>query len=117
MSVDERAIGALIEESSDLHRDSMHTTRASLQELVELGHEDATDRPEQHVSSDERNALLRSGIGGGRALAAIGAGGALLALMARPAFAAQSDDVQMLQTATSIEILAVATYEAALGLP
>jgi hypothetical protein len=117
MSVDERAIGSLIEESSDLHSDAMHTTRASLQELVEVGREDATDRAENHVSSAERSALLRHGIGGGKALAALGAGGALLALMARPAFADQPADVQMLQTATSIEILAVATYTAALGLP
>ncbi len=95
----------------------MHITRASLQELVEVGREDATDRAERHPSTDERNALLRHGIGGGKALAAIGAGGALLALMARPAFADQSADVQMLQTATSIEVLAVATYTAALGLP
>jgi hypothetical protein len=117
MSVDERAIGSLIEQSSDLHSDSMHTTRASLRDLVEERRDDATDRPERHVSSSERASLLRHGIGGGKALAAVGAGGALLALMARPAFADQSADVQMLQTATSIEILAVATYEAALGLP
>ncbi len=117
MSVDERAIGSLIEQSQDLHSDSMHTTRTSLQELVEVGHEDATDRAERHPSSEERNTLLRHGIGGGRALAAVGAGGALLALMARPAFADQSADVQMLQTATSIEIIAIATYTAALGLP
>src|SRR5207248_1007189 len=65
----------------------------------------------------ERRALLARGIGGGKALAAAGVGGALLALMARPAFADQSADVQMLQTATSIEILAVATYDAALQLP
>lgn len=117
MSVDERAIGSLIEQSKDLHSDSMHTTHASLQELVEVGREDATDRAENHVSSEERTTLLRHGIGGGKALAAVGAGGALLALMARPAFADQSADIQMLQTATSIEILAVATYTAALGLP
>jgi LmbE family N-acetylglucosaminyl deacetylase len=117
MSVDERAIGSLIEQSNDLHSDSMHTTRASLRDLVEEHREDATDRPERHVSGSERASLLRHGIGGGKALAALGAGGALLALMARPAFADQSADVQMLQTATSIEILAIATYEAALGLP
>jgi hypothetical protein len=116
MTVDERALGALIEESNDLHSDSMQTTRTALAELVETSRE--TDAAPAHdpEAGAERRALLARGIGGGKALAAAGVGGALLALMARPAFADQSADVQMLQTATSIEILAVATYDAALHL-
>ena len=117
MNVDERAFGALIEESNDLHSDAMHTTRASLSELVEVGRESPSAPEANEQVAGERRALLSRGIGGGKALAAVGAGGALLALMARPAFADQSADVQMLQTATSIEILAVATYDAALHLP
>ena len=117
MSVDERALGALIEESQDLHSDAMRTTRTSLDEMVEQGRHGSSDIDEDAPRATERRTLLTSGIGGGRALAAIGAGGALLALMARPAFADQTADVQMLQTATSIEILAIATYDAALGLP
>jgi hypothetical protein len=116
MTVDERAFGALIQESNDLHSDSMQTTRTALAELVETSREATTPEPDPEAGT-ERRALLARGIGGGKALAAAGVGGALLALMARPAFADQSADVQMLQTATSIEILAVATYDAALHLP
>lgn len=115
MTVDERAFGALIEESNDLHSDSMQTTRTALAELVEVGRDHDAPEPDPQAHA-ERRALLAHGIGGGKALAAAGVGGALLALMARPAFADQSADVQMLQTATSIEILAVATYDAALHL-
>ena len=117
MSVDERAFAALIEESQDLHRDAMATTRTSLQEMVEIGRENAADPENDDPRSTHQRRLLASGIGGGRALAAAGVGGALLALMARPAFADQTADVQMLQTATSIEILAIATYDTALKLP
>jgi hypothetical protein len=116
MTVDERAFGALIQKSNDLHSDAMQTTRTALAELVETSRETTTPEPDSEAGT-ERRALLARGIGGGQALAAAGVGGALLALMARPAFADQSADVQMLQTATSIEILAVATYDAALHLP
>ncbi len=54
---------------------------------------------------------------GGRMLAAAGAGAAFAALMAGKAFASQPSDVQILQTAASIEVLAVATYKTALTLP
>ena len=116
MSVDEHAIGALIEESNDLHTDAMRTTRGSLEEMVEVGREADSGEPDRALAR-ERHALLTRGIGGGRALAAAGAGAALLALMARPAFADQTADVQMLQTAASIETLAIATYGTALTLP
>jgi Ferritin-like domain len=115
--VDERAMGALIEESHDRHRDAMRVSRASLEELVEVGREATICRDENDARASERRSLLAHGIGGGRALAAAGLGAALLALMARPAFADQTTDVQMLQTATSIEIVAIATYDAALKLP
>jgi len=115
--VDPRAIGTLIEESHDLHHDAMHATHASLRETVEVAREDAADPEADRLLASERQALLTRGVGGGRALAAAGVGGALLALMARPAFADQSADVQMLQTAASIEVLAVATYDTALKLP
>ncbi len=115
MSVDDRAIGALIEESHDLHHDAMRTTRTALDELVEVGRERTVDNDVDEMQQQSK--LLAHGIGGGKALVAAGVGGALLTLMARPAFAAQTADVQMLQTATSIEILAIATYDAALQLP
>ena len=49
--------------------------------------------------------------------AAAGLGTALLALFDTPAFADSSTDIQILQTAASIEVLAVATYKTALTLP
>ena len=54
---------------------------------------------------------------GGGILAAAGIAGAFEALFASPAFAASPTDVQILQTASSIEVLAVATYKTALTLP
>ena len=117
MSVDDRAFGELIAESQDLHADAMRTTRASLQEMVEVGRETATEPEEAAARADEHRRLLSHGVMGGRALAATGLGAGLLAIMARPAFAAQSSDIQMLQTAASIENLAIATYDAALKLP
>ncbi len=44
-------------------------------------------------------------------------GGLLLALLASPAYASSSPDIQILQTAASIENLAVSTYGTALTLP
>ncbi|HEX2274696.1 MAG TPA: ferritin-like domain-containing protein, partial [Acidimicrobiales bacterium] len=57
-----------------------------------------------------RTTLLRAGAAG------TGLGAALLRWMARPSLADEALDVQMLQTSASIENLAVATYEKALGL-
>jgi rubrerythrin len=47
----------------------------------------------------------------------VGLGAALLGVFERPAFADKASDVQMLQTAASIEVLAIAVYQAVLGLP
>jgi hypothetical protein len=44
-------------------------------------------------------------------------GGLLVGMLASPAFASSSPDVQILQTAASIEVLAVNTYKTALTLP
>lgn len=118
MSVDERRLGELVDESQDLQSDALRNTRPALDETVELAHErGAHDVTESRRFADDRRRLVSRGVMGGGALAAAGFGGALLTLMARPAFADQSMDVQMLQTAASIENLAVATYTAALSLP
>ena len=52
-----------------------------------------------------------------RGLLGGGLGAALVGIVARPAHAQADLDTQILQTAASLENLAVATYEAALGLP
>jgi hypothetical protein len=115
MSIDERAFGELIEESRDLQSDAMATTRVALDDLVEIGQERRA-RGELEDEERDRRSVLRTGAGMAGALAATGVGAAFLA---SPAFgqSSSSSDVQILQTAASLENLAVATYDAALGLP
>ncbi|MGH9205590.1 MAG: ferritin-like domain-containing protein, partial [Acidimicrobiales bacterium] len=73
------------------------------------------DLEENRAFADGRRRLLRDGLVGAGAL--VGFGGAIMSLMESPAFADQTSDVQMMQTAASIEVLAVATYKTALTLP
>ncbi len=115
MDLDDRVFESLIEASRDAHSDAMRETHETLQEMVE----GASDpRPEADPALDrQRRELVRRGVQGGKALAATGLGAGLLAIMARPAFADQTADVQMLQTAASIENLAISVYTAALSLP
>ena len=86
--------------------------------MVEAGHERRARADYADEDRHRRAALRTGGVGAAGALAAAGFGTALLAAGAAPAFAQGKDsDVQILQTAASIENLAVATYDAALGLP
>jgi ferritin-like protein len=119
--VDPDALGLLVEESEDLHLDAMATTNAALEEIVEVGHENrargAQDLDESREAASRRSRLMSGALFGGGVLAAAGIAGAFEALFASPAFAATPTDVQILQTASSIEVLAVATYKTALTLP
>ena len=121
MSIDERALGRLIEQSDDLQSDAMRATKEPLAELTEQGLErrarGGEDRDEIRHFQAARNDVVRHNAFSGGVLAAAGFGAAMLALMESPAWADQSTDVQMLQTAASIENLAVATYATALTLP
>jgi len=120
MSLDSRALEERIMESQDLHSDSMHETRTTLDEMVELGHEDRASEIDPHEGREvaqEASNLVGRGVMGGGALAAAGFGAALVGLMSSPAFASEAGDVQMLQTSAAIENLAVATYTTALTLP
>ncbi len=127
MAVDERRLDELIVESRDLQVDALHDARAVLPDLRDLGEEKRrrpVDRDRVRAVNDSRRTALRTGGLGLGALAARGLlgtafGSAVVGILGRPV-AAQSEadlDVQILQTASSLEILAVATYEAALGLP
>src|SRR6476659_4039485 len=115
MAIDDVRLRDLLEQSQDLHSDAMSTTRASLDDLVELSHDERRDAAETEPL-DARHRALVGAIPTTGLLAAAGLGTAMVALLASPAFAAQSMDVQMLQTAASIENLAVATYDTALTL-
>ena len=120
MAIDERALAERIEESQDLHSDSMRDTHVALDEMVELGRERRAgdvDPAEGRQVATEASRLLARGVMGGGALAAAGFGAALLAVMSTPAFASAPTDVQLLQTSASLENLAVATYQTALTLP
>ena len=116
MTVDERGLRALIEESSDIHADAMATTKAGLADLVEAGTSAAPADLEANraFAASHRDAIKKSLVGAG-ALAGFGA--VLLSVFDTPAFADSAADVQMMQTAASIENLAVATYKTALTLP
>jgi hypothetical protein len=117
--IDEATLAPLLEESQDMHRDFMASTTDSLQEMVDLGHQRRTggvDLDEGAAFSEARDQSMPPAFGG-KLLAAAGAGTALAVLLAGKAFAGQPSDVQILQTAASIEVLAVATYQTALTLP
>jgi hypothetical protein len=100
-SIDDRALLGLMEESEDLHVDATRVGHDQLGDYVEAARE----------SRLEHARGLRTG-----AVVAGVAGAAVLA-NALPVAAASNMDVQILQTAASIENAAIATYTAALKLP
>jgi hypothetical protein len=117
MTADPRALTELLEESQDLHADGMRPTHDALDELID-GHR---SKPDDDVADnlsfhEEHQRGLLSTFGGASLLGAAG-GVALVGVLASAASAASSSDVQILQTAASIENLAVATYKTALTLP
>jgi hypothetical protein len=117
MTADPRALSELLEESQDTHADGMRSTHASLDELVELSHSsDVNDVAENLAFHQEHQRGLMSSFGGATLLGAAG-GAALVGVLATAAGAKSSSDIQVLQTAASIENLAVATYKTALTLP
>ena len=118
--VDVRAFDRLIEESQDLHADSMIEARRTLPDLADA----SADRRRAGVSTEP--GIVDSFTAGRSSLAkrlslALGGilgVGAVSSVMARGVAAADGDvDVMQLQTAVSLELLAVATYGAALTLP
>lgn len=117
--IDEANFRPLLEHSQDTHRDSMARTKASLDEMIETGQERRVQGidPDEATEFHQARARLMPKAFGGRLLAAAGAGTALAALVAGKSFASQPSDIQILQTAASIEVLAVATYQTALTLP
>ncbi|MEU8133758.1 ferritin-like domain-containing protein [Streptodolium elevatio] len=99
--IDTRLLAELTEHSEDLHSDATRITRASLDE-----HADATAEEQSRTHRWWRPAFL-----GGAAA------GAVLLGSSRAAAASVADDVMALQTAASLENLAVNVYTTAAGLP
>jgi Ferritin-like domain len=119
MAIDDTRLRDLLEQSQDLHSDAMNITGGSLDELVEIGHDERRENGADaltEVDEPTRRRALLGGLPTSGVLAAAGLGTAMAALLASPAFANKAMDVQMLQTAASIENLAVATYGTALSL-
>jgi hypothetical protein len=122
MRIDERALKELIVESEDLQVDALRDTEATISDLADL----REDRRGEPVDPDQvarfnvgRRSLLKR-LGGGAAgvgLLGGGIGTAMASLLARPAAADQNLDIQILQTASSLERLAVNTYGTAITLP
>lgn len=125
MPLPDTELRALIEHSQDLQAEGNRTFRSTLPQLRDLGRSRAgrpidLDRLRQY-RDDRRTVLKRGGFGMG-ALAARGLlgtafGAAVTGIVARPVSAQEDVDIQICQTAASLENLAVATYGAALGLP
>jgi ferritin-like protein len=115
-----QGLDELLEASQDLQVDAIAATREPLAELAESGRTPGTDGEHDVLGNrqffaDHRRSV-QSSLAGAGLLGAAG-GAALVGLLASPASASSSPDVQMLQTAASIENLAVSTYKTALTLP
>ncbi len=118
MAPDPQRLDELFEESQDLQADALVATKPSLDDVVEARHED-TGPPDllgnRRFFAEHRRSVESSVVGAG--LLAAAGGATLTGLLASAASASSSPDVQMLQTAASIENLAVSTYKTALTLP
>lgn len=116
MNFDTRRMRDLMEESQDLQVDAMRDMKQPLDEIVEAGRERRAGKEYQETRREfaarrkdyTRRGLFVSSTG----LAAAG----LLTTAAGRAFAAEEADVMALQTAASLENLAVMTYKTALTL-
>lgn len=120
--MDEIALHELIEESQDLHSDAMRDGRVALIDLAHIHNDSPSTRlpaPLVDRINLERRSLFTSTSTklAAAGLLGTGLGSALLGLLATPAGADTALDVQILQTAVSLELLAVATYGVALTLP
>jgi hypothetical protein len=104
----------LIEESQDLQVDAMRDTKDPLNSLVSAGTELRATNEYAEIVREEEEARRSHGalLGLGVAAGAFG-----LVAAATPAYAAANADIQALQTAASLENLAVLTYKTALALP
>ena len=118
---DERALTELLDESQDLHSDALAVAHRSIPDLQDLAADRRNEGPRvQDPRSFGEFDSSRSTLIGRLGLVLGGALGVsvITGAFAGSAAAAGTDiDVMILQTAVSLELLAVATYGAALTLP
>jgi hypothetical protein len=116
VTFDDHRMAGLMEESQDLHSTAMRLTHQAVDEIVQTGSERRArgeiELPGTGRRTFLRRSLLAAGVVGGGTL-----GASLFSRMTTTAYAAGSADVMMLQTAASIENLAVAVYTKAASLP
>ncbi|HVA23454.1 MAG TPA: ferritin-like domain-containing protein [Chloroflexota bacterium] len=123
MKVDEHQLTELIVESQDLHADALRGVPAAVRELEDIhlsGQQyQASAEEVSAFNQGRRDFVAKLGLGSlvSKGVMAGGFASALAALITKPVLADNNLDIQILQTASSLEILAVATYGAALGLP
>jgi len=124
LSINERALKELVVESEDLQFDALRDMKSQVAELQETAFERRRDPVNQEeiarFNASRRSFMKRMGVTGGgiagKGLFAGAFGTALAGLIARPASADTDLDIQILQTASALETVAITTYEAALGL-
>ncbi len=117
MLIDDKWLTELIEESQDQQSDAIKHARASIPDLRDLANDrrkTALITPDEMRALDASRSNVRAKLAGAAGLGVIGL--AASSIFARPAAADSSLDIQMLQTNSSLEVLAVATYGAALTL-
>ena len=123
MNIDERQLNDLITESQDLQSDALRGLPAFARELNEmrLAGEIEPAAPSQIAAfnAGRRESVKKLGLSSlvSRGVMAGGFASALAAILTRPALADSNMDIQMMQTNSSLEVLAVAAYGAALQLP
>jgi hypothetical protein len=117
MTGEPRALAELLEESQDLQADALRPTHEALDELVETAHaQGVNDSAANEAFHETHTRALTTSLTGATLLGAAG-GAVLVGVLSAAAGATSSSDVQILQTAASIENLAVSTYKTALTLP
>ena len=117
MTADPRALAEQLEASQDLQSDALRPLHEGLHELVDSAQTQREDDPAANQSFHETHTrALTASLAGAAILGAAG-GAVLIGALASAAAASSSSDVQILQTAASIENLAVSTYKTALTLP
>ncbi|HET9050951.1 MAG TPA: ferritin-like domain-containing protein [Candidatus Dormibacteraeota bacterium] len=114
MTYDDGGFRQLVEVCEDMHSDGMRTARNALDEAVEIGQEQRAHT--QPATDPGRRTFLRKSLFAAGVLGA-GIGASQLARTTLLVAADAGSDIEMLQTAASIENLAVAVYTKAASLP
>jgi rubrerythrin len=125
-TIDGKGLRELVTESQDLQTDAMRDMSSRLSDVRDHANEGGDRRPdpeqlarfnESRFRAAERIRVDTGANRGGKLVGGALFGAALAAVVGSRASADAALDVQMLQTASSLERLAVNTYQAALGLP